>query len=79
MHKQYTAFCFYTDTGIKLLSHQGAESAEAVIQRLRDMHPNESITIVGVIEGEHRDCLDGEYIEDTDDWKQSDKGGGPAQ
>ncbi len=74
---QYTAFGFYSDTGLKYASQQGQDSPEACIQRIKDLYPDESITIVCVIEGEHQDCLDGEYIEDTSDWDQS-KGGDNA-
>lgn len=65
---QYTAFGFYTDTGLRYVSHQENDSPEACIQRIRDLYPDESITIVAVIAGTHEDELNREYIEDTDDW-----------
>lgn len=73
---QYTAFGFYTDNGLKYTSQQEQDSPESVIQRIKDLYPDESITIVAIVAGHHSDVSgDGEYIEDTDDWKQSDEGG----
>lgn len=68
----YTAFGFYTDSGLKYVSHQEQDSPEACVQRIKDLYPDESITIVAIVEGHHSDVsADGDYIEDTDDWNVS--------
>lgn len=69
---QYTVFGFYTDTGLKYASQQEQDSPEACIQRIKNLYPDESITIVAIVEGHHSDVSgDGDYIEDTDDWTVS--------
>jgi len=69
---QYTVFGFYTDTGLKYSSHQEQDSPEDCIQRIKDLYPDDSITIVAIVDGHHSDVSgDGDYIEDTSDWDAS--------
>ena len=67
--RKMTVFGFYTDTGLKYESQCEADSLDAAIQRVKNLYPDESITIVAVIRGHHHTLMEGEYIEDTDDLK----------
>lgn len=64
---KYTVFAFYTDTGLRYSRTVEAESVEEAIQEVADLYPDESFSIVAVVAGEHKDLMDGDYIEDTDD------------
>lgn len=63
----YTVFGFYNDGGQRYVEHLSADDPEMVIQRVVDRLPDQSISIVAIVAGEHEDLMEGEYIEDTAD------------
>ncbi len=70
----YTVIGYYDDTGLRYVGHHSeCESAAAAIQRVADVYPDENICIVSVLAGEHKDLQDGDYVEDTDDWRNNAK------
>lgn len=70
----YTVIGYYDDTGLRYVGHHSeCESASAAIQRVADVYPDENICIVSVLAGEHKDLQEGDYVEDTDDWRNNAK------
>lgn len=67
---EYTVFGFYSDTGLRYVSHRQANSTYEVIQQVADTYPDESISICAIVAGHHEDQMIGEYLEDTEDYRQ---------
>lgn len=65
--KMYSVFGFYTDTGLRYESHTEAASPDEAVQQTAGLYPDESISIVAIVEGFVTNCMDGDHIEDTDD------------
>lgn len=66
---RYTVFGFYTETGLQYSDCLAADDPEQLIQRVTDRIPDQSISIVAIIEGEHSNLLGGDYIDDTDNYR----------
>jgi len=66
---KYTVIGFYDDTGLRFVCHREAESAAAAIGQVAESYPDDNISVCAVIAGEHNDLMEGDYLEDTDDWK----------
>lgn len=70
----YTVIGYYDATGLRYVGHHSeCESASAAIQRVADVYPDENICVVAVLAGEHKDLQEGDYVEDTDDWRNNAK------
>jgi hypothetical protein len=68
----YTVIGYYDDTGLRYVGHHSeCESASAAIQRVAEVYPDENICVVAVLAGEHKDLQEGDYVEDTDDWRKN--------
>lgn len=66
--KKYTVCGFYTDTGLRYVGHTEAESVAEAIEQTIALCDDESMSIVAVIEGHHLDVMEGDYLEDSDDF-----------
>lgn len=69
---KYTVVGFYDDTGLRFVCHREAESAAAAIGQVAETYPDDNISVCAVIAGEHKDLMEGDYLEDTDDLKGAD-------
>lgn len=70
----YTVIGYYDDTGLRYVGHHSeCESASAAIQRVAEVYLDENICVVAVLAGEHKDLQEGDYVEDTDDWRNNAK------
>lgn len=67
----YTVIGHYTNNGLKYLGHHDTPNVEAALLRVHEHYPDESITVSAVIEGRVVDCMDGDYVEDTDDFEEN--------
>ena len=65
---KYTVIGFYTDTGLRYVGHTEAEDVPEAIGHTIAMCDDESISIVAVIAGHHNDLMEGDYLEDSDDF-----------
>jgi len=73
LRKMYTVVGFYADTGLRFLTYVTAESVEDVLPKLMETYEYESsLTVTAVIVGQHKDVLEGEYVEDMDDLREED-------
>lgn len=73
LRKMYTVVGFYADTGLRFLTYVTAESVEDVLPKLLETYEYESsLTVTAVIVGQHKDVLEGEYVEDMDDLREED-------
>jgi hypothetical protein len=69
----YTVIGHY-DNGLRYVGHHSeCESVSAAIQRVADVYPDETVCIVSVLAGEHKDLMEGDYVEDTEDWRNNAK------
>lgn len=66
----FTVIGYYSDTGLRYVGHHGeCENAAAAIKRVSEFYSDENITIVAIIPGEHNDVMEGDYCEDTEDYR----------
>ena len=66
----FTVVGYYSDTGLRYVGHHAeCESAFDAVQRVADLYNDLNITVVAVIPGEHNDVMEGDYCEDTEDYR----------
>ena len=68
--KLYTVFGFYTETGLQYSDQLHAEEPQDLLRRITDRIPDQSISVVAIVEGEQTNLLDGDYIDDTDNYRE---------
>lgn len=69
----FTVCGYYDDTGHRYVGHHAAETVAAAIEQCASVHSEENICVVAVIAGEHKDLMEGDYVEDTEDIQQEPK------
>lgn len=67
--RQYTVIGHFELTGLKYLGHIEASSVEDALKHVAETYPDDSLCIAAIIEGRHLDAMEGEYVEDTNDFE----------
>lgn len=63
----FTVIGFYDDSGLRFVCHRQAVSPAAAIGLVAETYPDDNISVCAVIAGEHKDLMEGDYLEDTED------------